>query len=73
MFVFLTDGMTEVVDDHDRDLGLEPLKSLLIIRMEFFILQNVCFELASDQADQARVTYSILHKAEHPWVTQAPK
>jgi len=30
VFVFLTDGMTEVVDDHDRDLGLEPLKSLLI-------------------------------------------
>jgi hypothetical protein len=22
--------MTEVVDDHDRDLGLEPLKSVLI-------------------------------------------
>ena len=30
VFVFLTDGMTEVVDDHDRDLGLEPLKSVLI-------------------------------------------
>ena len=24
VFVLLTDGMTEVVDDHDRDLGLEP-------------------------------------------------
>jgi hypothetical protein len=30
VFVFLTDGMTEVVDNHDRDLGLEPLKSVLI-------------------------------------------
>ncbi len=30
VFVFLTDGITEVVDDHDRDLGLEPLKSILI-------------------------------------------
>ena len=30
VFVFLTDGMTEVVDDQDRDLGLEPLKSVLI-------------------------------------------
>lgn len=30
VFVFLTDGMTEVVDDHDRDLGLEPLKTVLI-------------------------------------------
>jgi serine phosphatase RsbU (regulator of sigma subunit) len=30
VFAFLTDGMTEVVDDHDRDLGLEPLKSVLI-------------------------------------------
>jgi hypothetical protein len=30
VFVFLTDGMTEVVDDHDCDLGLEPLKSVLI-------------------------------------------
>ena len=30
VFVFLTDGMTEVVDDQDRDLGLEPLKSILI-------------------------------------------
>jgi sigma-B regulation protein RsbU (phosphoserine phosphatase) len=30
VFVFLTDGITEVVDDHDRDLGLEPLKSVLI-------------------------------------------
>ena len=30
VFVFLTDGLTEVVDDHDRDLGLEPLKSVLI-------------------------------------------
>jgi hypothetical protein len=30
VFVFLTDGMTEVVDDHDRDLGLDSLKSVLI-------------------------------------------
>ncbi len=30
VFVFLTDGMTEVVDNHDCDLGLEPLKSVLI-------------------------------------------
>ena len=30
VFVFLTDGMTEIVDDQDRDLGLEPLKSVLI-------------------------------------------
>src|SRR5215471_13795650 len=30
VFVFLTDGMTEVVDGQDRDLGLEPLKSVLI-------------------------------------------
>jgi len=30
VFVFLTDGITEIVDDHDRDLGLEPLKSVLI-------------------------------------------
>jgi len=30
VFVFLTDGITEIVDDHDCDLGLEPLKSILI-------------------------------------------
>jgi hypothetical protein len=30
VFVLLTDGMTEVVDDQDLDLGLEPLKSVLI-------------------------------------------
>ena len=30
VFVLLTDGMTEIVDDHDRDLGLEPMKSILM-------------------------------------------
>jgi len=30
VFVFLTDGMSEVIDDHDRELGLEPLKSILL-------------------------------------------
>ena len=30
VFVFLTDGITEVADGHDHDLGLEPLKSVLI-------------------------------------------
>ncbi len=30
VFVILTDGLTEIADDNDRDLGLEPLKSVLI-------------------------------------------
>ena len=30
VFVIFTDGMTEIVDGKDRDLGLEPLKSVLV-------------------------------------------
>src|SRR5215472_5500063 len=41
--------------------------------MEFFLFQNVCLQPASDQANQTRVPYSVLHKAEHPFVTQAPE
>src|SRR5438045_2280213 len=41
--------------------------------MEFPIFQNACFQPASDQADQTRVSYPMLDKAEHPFVTQAPE
>ena len=30
--------------------------------------QNACFQPASDQADQTRVSYSMFDKAEHPFV-----
>jgi sigma-B regulation protein RsbU (phosphoserine phosphatase) len=30
VFVILTDGMTEIADGRGRDLGLEPLKSVLV-------------------------------------------
>jgi hypothetical protein len=49
------------------------LRSSFFARMEFFIFQNVCFQPAPDQADQTRVSYSVLNKAEHPFVTQAPE
>src|ERR1700740_959892 len=42
-------------------------------RMEFFVFQNVGFQPASDQADQTRVSYSVLDKAEHAFMTQAPE
>src|SRR5579863_1059205 len=47
------------------------LWSTFFVRMEFLIFQNLCFQPASDQANQTRVAYSMLHKAEHPFVTQA--
>ena len=32
------------------------------------IFQNACFQPASDQADQTRVSYSMFDKAEHPFM-----
>jgi hypothetical protein len=44
-----------------------------LIRTKFPIFQNACFQPASDQADQTRVPYPMLNKAEHPIVAQAPE
>lgn len=41
--------------------------------MNFLIFQYTCFQPAPDQADQAWVSNSMLDKAEHPFVTQAPE
>jgi serine phosphatase RsbU (regulator of sigma subunit) len=30
VFVILTDGLSEIVDSDDNDLGLEPLKTVLV-------------------------------------------
>src|SRR5712692_11038233 len=37
------------------------------------VLQSACLQPASNQADETRVSYSMLHKPEHPVVTQAPE
>src|SRR6516164_1234681 len=41
--------------------------------MNFSIFQNACLQPASNQADETRVSYSMLHEPEHPVVTQAPE
>ena len=46
-----------------------PLRCALLIRRNLPIFQNACFQPASDQADQTRVSYSMFDKAEHPFVT----
>src|SRR5216684_1340656 len=37
------------------------------------VFQNACLQPASNQADETRVSHSMLHKPEHPVVTQAPE
>src|SRR5712692_89378 len=37
------------------------------------VLQSACLQPASNQADETRVSYSMLYKPEHPVVTQAPE
>src|SRR5712691_8316698 len=44
-----------------------------LVRTRFPIFQNACFQPAPDQADQTRVSYPMLDKAEHPFVAQAPE
>src|SRR5713101_5424239 len=41
--------------------------------MDFPVFQNPCLQPSSNQADETRVSYSMLHKPEHPIVTQAPE
>ena len=38
------------------------------VRMDLPIFQNACFQPASDQADQTRVSHPMFDKAEHPFV-----
>jgi hypothetical protein len=37
--------------------------------MALLVFQHVCFEPAPNQADQARVSNSVLDELEHPFVT----
>jgi len=39
-----------------------------LVRADLSIFQNACFQPASDQADQARVSHPMFDKAEHPFV-----
>jgi hypothetical protein len=41
--------------------------------MDRSVFQNARFQPAPDQADQARITDSMLDKSEHPIVVEAPK
>jgi site-specific DNA recombinase len=44
------------------------LRSPFLVRMNLLIFQNACFEPAPNQADQTRVSNSVLDEPEHPLV-----
>jgi len=41
--------------------------------MNFTILKHTCLQPAPNQTDQALISNSVFHEAEHPFVTQAPE
>jgi hypothetical protein len=49
------------------------LRSSFFARMNLSILQNTCLQPAPNQTNQTLISYSVLHEAEHPFVTQAPE
>src|SRR6202163_2130012 len=56
-----------------QDADRSALRGPLFARMDLSILQHTCFQPAPDQADQARITDSMLDKPEQPLVVQAPE
>jgi hypothetical protein len=52
------------VDVAQHDADRTPLWCSLLVRMNLAIFQNACFQPAPDQADQARISDSVLHKPE---------
>src|SRR6202023_516527 len=49
------------------------LRGSFFARMNLFILQNTCLQPAPNQTDQALISHSMFHEAEHPFVIQAPE
>jgi hypothetical protein len=52
-----------------QDADRTTLWRSLLVRMNHSVFQNACFQPAPDQADQARISDSVLNKPEQPLVT----
>ncbi len=61
------------IDVAQQHADRSTLRSSLLVRINPSIFHDTRFQPAPDQADQARITYSMFNKTEHPVMVEAPE